>query len=232
MLRPIVKPILDIPFPGDEVFDAIQKLFDQLYRMRILLTDPEKSSVRLVVNPEKMVIKEAQRTFTYLNLYGYYTDLILCNRVIPDEVHDRYFDAWKASQERYLQMIEDGFSPLPIRIAPLLDQEVVGLDMLRVMARSLFGEEDPARLFFHGRARGVEREDGYYVLTLPLPFVSRDDLSLVQSGDELVVHAGRHKRNILLPHALIGLPVEGAKFEGDQLKIRFRERIPERGRKR
>jgi len=221
LLRPVFKPLLGLPFPGDEVFDAIQQLFQQLARMRTLLTDPEKSSVRLVVNPEKMVIKETQRTFTHLNLYGYATDLIVCNRLLPDRVHDAYFDGWKRQQASYFEMIEEDFAPLPIRSVPLLEQEVVGKEMLRAMAEALFGKEDPAQVFYHGRVHEIEKADGSYILAIPLPFVTKEEISLARSGDELVVQAGRFKRNILLPRALVGLEVRGAKFEGDRLKIRF-----------
>jgi len=221
VLRPLIRPLFDLPFPGDEVFDAIKKLFEQLARMRTLLTDPETSSVRLVVNPEKMVIKETQRTFTHLNLYGYATDLIVCNRLLPEQVQDAYFDSWKRQQAGYFQMIEDDFAPLPIRSVPLLEREVVGVEMLRAMAEALFGREDPSQVFYHGRVHEIEKQDGYYILAIPLPFVTKEEINLARSGDELVVQAGRYKRNILLPRTLIGLEVKGAKFEGDKLKIRF-----------
>lgn len=221
LVRPFVRPFLNIPLPGDKVFQSAERLFEELVRMRALLTDPEKASVRIVVNPERMVIKEAQRTFTYLNLYGYTTDLIICNRLIPEEVSDRYFDSWKESQTRHYQVIEECFAPLPILSVPLLEQEVVGMPMLKVMAQALYGDRDPAQLFYHGQAQDIEREDGYYVLTLSLPFVTKSDVSLVRNGDELLVQVGSYRRNIILPRTLVGLPVEEAKFEDEGLRIRF-----------
>ncbi len=221
LVRPFVRPFLGIPLPGDKVFQSAERLFEELGRMRDLLTDPEKASVRIVVNPEKMVIKEAQRTFTYLNLYGYATDLIICNRLIPDEVADRYFDSWKESQTRYYQVIEECFAPLPILSVPLLEQEVVGMSMLKVMAQALYGDRDPAQLFFHGQAQDIASEDGYYVLTLSLPFVTKSDVSLMRNGDELTVQVGSYRRNIILPRTLAGLPVKEAKFEDERLRIRF-----------
>lgn len=221
VVRPFVRPFLNIPLPGDEVFQSAERLFEELVRMRALLTDPEKASVRIVVNPERMVIKEAQRTFTYLNLYGYTTDLIVCNRLIPEEVSDRYFDSWKESQTRHYQVIEECFAPLPILSVPLLEHEVVGMPMLRVMAQALYGDRDPAQLFYHGQAQDIEKEDGYYVLTLSLPFVTKSDVSLVRNGDELLVQVGSYRRNIILPRTLVGLVVEEAKFEDEGLRIRF-----------
>ena len=221
VVRPFVRPFLNIPLPGEEVFQSAERLFEELVRMRALLTDPEKASVRIVVNPERMVIKEAQRTFTYLNLYGYTTDLIVCNRLIPEEVSDRYFDSWKESQTRHYQVIEECFAPLPILSVPLLEHEVVGMPMLRVMAQALYGDRDPAQLFYHGQAQDIEKEDGYYVLTLSLPFVTKSDVSLVRNGDELLVQVGSYRRNIILPRTLVGLVVEEAKFEDEGLRIRF-----------
>jgi len=221
LVRPFVRPFLNIPLPGDKVFQSAERLFEELARMRALLTDPEKASVRIVVNPERMVIKEAQRTFTYLNLYGYTTDLIICNRLIPEEVSDRYFDSWKESQTRHYQVIEECFAPLPILRVPLLEHEVVGMPMLKVMAQALYGDRDPAQLFYHGQAQDIEREDGYYVLTLSLPFVTKSDVSLVRNGDELLVQVGSYRRNIILPRTLVGLPVKEARFEDEGLRIRF-----------
>lgn len=221
MLRPFVKPVLKIPLPDEEVFDSAQHLFQELQRMHTLLTNPDKVSVRLVLNPEKMVIKEAQRTFTYLGLYGYFTDLIICNRLLPEKVEDHYFHSWKESQSKYLQLIEECFAPLPIFTVPLLEQEVVGVPALRIMANALYKEEDPTRFFFQGQTQDIRKEDGSYILSLTLPFISKDQVSLMRSGDELVVQVGSFKRNIILPQILAGLAVKGAKFEQSKLKIAF-----------
>jgi len=178
----------------------------------------------LVVNPEKMVIKEAQRTFTYLNLYGYGTDLIICNRLIPDRVKERYFQTWKDTQRKYHQLIEEGFAPLPISDVPLMEQEIVGIPMLRVMAEALYSENDPTAIFFQGRVQDVHKENKHYVLTLPLPFTSKEKISLIQSGDELTIQVANFRRNVILPHLLIGLAVSEAKLEGGKLRIKFHER--------
>ncbi len=223
LTRPFVKPLLNIPLPEDDVFQAAEDLFEELYRIRTLLTNTEITSVRIVLNPEKMVIKEAQRAFTYLNLYGYPTDLVVCNRLIPDEVSDRHFDSWKETQARYHRLIEEAFAPLPIRDIPLFDQEVTGIPMLRQMGEVLFGEEDPSRIFSRGRPHEVERIDGYYELSIPLPFVEKAEIRLSRNGDELLVQVGRYKRNLVLPRTLAGLPIEGARFENGKLRIRFRE---------
>jgi arsenite-transporting ATPase len=219
--RPVLTRMTDLPFPEDDVFEAIKDLLEKLDRMRGILTDAETCSVRLVLNPEKMVIKEAQRTFTYLNLYGYASDLVVCNRLIPEDVTDQYFDSWKESQGRYYSMVEEGFSPLPILTAPLMPQEVVGLEMLERLGKALYGDEDPTRVYFHGQAQGIHPEDGAYVLTLMLPFASKEEISLSQVGDELIVHVGSQKRNLILPRVLVGLKSESAKLDGDRLTIRF-----------
>jgi arsenite-transporting ATPase len=219
--RPLIRAVTDLPIPDDELFDTVADLITQLTRMHNLLSDPQKASVRLVLNPEKMVIKEAQRTFAYLNLYGFLTDAVISNRLIPDRVEDSYFDSWKESHEKYSLMIEEAFSPLPILKAPLFDQEVVGLDMLRRMADSIYGDDDPTRIYFFGQTHSVEKKDGRYVLSLPLPFVEKQDLELTRSGDELIVHIGNRKRNLILPRVLTSLDVQSARFDEDTLVITF-----------
>ena len=225
-LGPMARGLFNLPVPDPKVFDSIQDLFHRLERMRSILGDPEKSSVRLVVNPEKMVIRETQRTFTYLNLYGYYTDLIVCNRLIPESVEDGFFKMWKDSQSKYFHLIEEGFAPVPIRVSHLLDREVVGLDPLREMGQTLFGEDDPTGIFYEGSTQTVTREDDGHVMTVSLPFLGREDINLMQHGDELVIQAGQHRRNIVLPRILVDLPVSVARMEGSSLKLKFEDKSP------
>ncbi len=229
-LGPMARGLFNLPVPDPKVFDSIQDLFHGLERMRSILGDPAQSSVRLVLNPEKMVIRETQRTFTYLNLYGYYTDLIVCNRLIPDTVEDGFFKMWKDSQARYFHLIEEGFAPVPIRVSHLLDREVVGLEPLREMGLTLFGDDDPASIFYEGSTQTVTREDDGHVMTVNLPFLGREDINLMQHGDELVIQAGQHRRNIVLPRILVDLPVSVARMDGSSLKLKFEDKSP-RGRR-
>jgi arsenite-transporting ATPase len=221
MLRPLIKPVFNIPLPSDEVFEEAQRLFQELQRMHALLTSPEKASVRLVVNPEKMVIKEAQRSYTYLSLYGYFTDMVICNRLLPAEAGNGYLHFWKEAQQKQHKLIEECFAPLPILDIPLLEQEVVGIPMLRTMAEALYHQDDPTRIFFPGQAQSIHKEDNTYVLTIALPFLSKEQLSIMVSEGELVIQAGSFRRNLLLPRVLAGLSVKEAKLEQGKLKIRF-----------
>ena len=221
-LRPVVRPLMNIPVPDDDVMDSIQSLFPQIKQMQTMLTDPEVTSMRLVMNPEKMVIKQTQRTFTYLNLYGYSTDLVVCNRLIPDSVTDRYFSYWKTNQGQYFREIEERFAPLPVLSLPLLEKEVVGREMLRETARALYGDRDPAGHFYRGKAHEIEKADGHYVLSFDFPYNRKEDISLLRNSDELVVQVGRFRRNIILPRTIVDLPVEGAKMEDGKLVVRFK----------
>ena len=218
---PILRSLTDIPIPDDQVFDSVKDLILRLDRMHQLLSEPGKSSVRLVLNPEKMVIKEAQRTFTYLNLYGYSTDLIVSNRIIPASVGDEYFAAWKGSQARYSQLVEDAFAPVPIFKVPLMDQEVVGVEMLRKMAQAIYGDQDPTQVFYTEQSQVIEKQADGYALKLRLPFISKEDVNLSRSGDELAISIGNFRRNVILPRSLAALQVKKAKFEGERLVIMF-----------
>lgn len=220
---PVIRRMTDMPMPTDALYDSAEDLLRQLERISRLLTDPQLTSVRLVLNPEKMVIKEAQRAYTYLNLYGYATDAVFCNRMIPAGVTDAYFTAWKEAQARYLVMVEEAFDPLPVMSIPLFDQEVVGLDMLRRMAEATYDDRvDPTAIFYVGKPQEVTKENGVYKLSLPLPLVERNQIRLSRSmADELIIHIGNWKRNLSLPRTLSGRPVIGAKYEGDRLVVLF-----------
>lgn len=218
---PLLRSMTDLPVPDDDLFDSIKNLIVQLDQMHQLLSDTEQSSVRLVLNPEKMVIKEAQRTFTYLNLYGYSTDLIVSNRIIPASVGDQYFQAWKGSQARYGLLVEEAFSPVPILQVPLMDQEVVGPEMLRKMGNAIYGDQDPTKLFYSGQPQSIEKSAKGYLLKIRLPFIGKEDVNLARNADELAISIGNFRRNVILPRALATLDVKQAKFEGDHLVLTF-----------
>lgn len=223
MAGPMLKRIIEVPLPDEELFQSIEDLVLQLHRVSELLGDPDVSSMRLVLNPEKMVVKEAQRALTYLSLYGYATDLVVCNRMIPITVSDGYFANWKDIQAKYRQFVEEAFSPLPIFDVPWFDDEVVGVEMLRRMGAALYAGQDPAALFYTGQAQEVRKTNGVYQLRLPLPFVEKSDIKLTRSmHDELIVHIGNWKRNIALPRVLAGLPVQGARYEERDLVVLFK----------
>jgi arsenite-transporting ATPase len=221
VLRPAAKLAMDIPLPKDEVFDSVEKLFQDLNKIQDLLRDSERTSVRLVVNPEKMVIKEAQRMFTHLNLYGYPVDLVICNRLISDEIRDSYFDYWKKNQSEYYSLIKQSFAPVPILPLPLFRQEITGMDSVRLMGESLYKDSDPTKVFFSGQVQSIERKDGNYILSLALPFTTKGDIDIVRNGDELTVQVGRFRRNIILPNILEGADVLGAEFSDGRLNIKF-----------
>src|ERR671939_1927102 len=167
LARPLISTFVDMPLPSDKVYESVERLFSQLDALHGMLIDPRLTSLRLVLNPEKMVVSEAQRTSTYFHLFGYPSDLVIANRVLPPEVTDEYFAAWKQTQTRYLQRVEEGFQPLPIKQVPLFDDEVVGLEALGRMARALYGQEDPTQVYYTGPAQTLEAlPSGGYHLTL------------------------------------------------------------------
>lgn len=208
--------------PDDSAWADARLLFDTLDKVRDLLTDPEMSSIRLVVNPEKMVIKETQRTYTYLNLYGYAVDSIICNRIIPDEVTDPYFAMWKADQRENIAYIGEAFGSLPLLRAPLYGREVGGFDTLRRLGDSLYANVNPATKLFDGKTHRIEQlAKDSFVLSVPLPFASKKDLDIYRSRDELTLRVGPYRRNIVLPHSLWDLEVTDARFEESTLALQF-----------
>jgi arsenite-transporting ATPase len=221
-VRPVAARILPFPFPKDSVFGAMKKLTTQFAEMNEILEDTKKTSIRLIVNPEKMVIKEAQRAFTFFNLFGFAVDLIIVNRLIPPKVEDPYFRQWKIIQENYQQMIEECFSPIPIFSLPLFEQEIVGIPLLQKIAENVYGDKDPTRFFLSQKPIKIEKADSGFVLSLHLPFVAKKELDLTQKGEELIIRVGNFKRNIILPRILLNYSLKEAKFEHEMLRINFR----------
>ncbi len=221
-VRPVASRVLPFPFPEDKVFGAMKNLSTQLAEMKQILSDSDKTTIRLILNPEKMVVKEAQRAFTFFNLFGYAVDLILVNRVIPSGITDTYFDKWKTIQSGYQKMIEECFAPIPIFSLELLDQEIVGKKLLSKIAKRLYGRNDPTRLFLTQKPIEILKSDGGFDMFVNLPFVDKADIDLYKNGEELIIKVGNFKRNVLLPQTLTNFVIKNAKFEADKLKISFR----------
>jgi arsenite/tail-anchored protein-transporting ATPase len=218
--RPIARSLLDISLPSQAVFADIQRLSENLIAMNEILRDREHSTIRLVMNPDKMVIGEAMRTFTYLNLYGYLTDAVVVNRVFPSNVGE-YFAGWRRRQEEHLELVDSAFAPVPVLCAPYFDQEVVGPAMLDRLAAALFADRDPAAVLHDALTQElVVLEDGAR-LRLSLPFARKGDISLKKIGLELIVGVDGQRRTIMLPPALAAFNPSGATFEDGALEVRF-----------
>jgi arsenite-transporting ATPase len=221
VVGPVVGPILGIPMPSGQVLDEIDNMYYQLDEMKKIFSDRNTTSIRIVVNPEKMVIKEAQRSFTYLNIYDFNIDAVIVNRVIPENVTDDYFRVWKDIQQKYKTDIIESFSPIPIYYAPLFETEVVGMTMLGRMAAEVFKDENPVEIKYNGRSQKVDKEGEDYIFAIAMPFMDKKELSLNQKGDQLIIKAGSIKRNITLPRTLLNFSIRKATFEDEMLKIRF-----------
>jgi arsenite/tail-anchored protein-transporting ATPase len=221
--RPWARSLLDLELPSQEAFADVHRLVQNLIAMNEILRDRASATIRLVMNPDRMVIVEAQRTFTYLNLYGYLTDAVIVNRVFPDDVGDGYFGAWRERQQEQLRLVSQGFAPVPVLTARYFDEEVIGGEMLDRLAGELFVEHDPAAVLHTELAHDIRSENGSTVLRLRMPFAERGDIGLKKVGPELVVTVGHEKRTIILPSALARQRPAGARLEGGSLEVSFED---------
>lgn len=220
-LKPVLEKVTNLPIAGDGVFGAAMRFQEQLEGVRELLTDGTRSSVRLVVNPERIVIAEARRTATYLNLFGYHLDAVVANRLLPDDVVDPWFASWKESHTEHLKTIEADFAPLPILRASLASSELLGVDGLRAFARGLYGETDPSGVLHQEQPLRFERDGETTTLFVRLPFAVRDDLDVARRGNELLIRVGPQRRRVVLPDSLHKRGIASARLIDDELKVVF-----------
>lgn len=218
--RPFARTLFDMPVPSEAVFSDIRRLSENLIAMHEILRDASRATVRLVMNPDRMVINEAMRTFTYLNLYGYVTDAVVVNRIFPEEVGD-YFGAWRKVQQEHLELVESAFAPVPVLRAPYFDQEVIGAEMLERLAGEAFGEHDPAAVLYESLTQQLVIGDRDASLRIALPFARKGDISLKKIGAELVVRVDGQKRTIILPPALAAYTPTEASFDDGALRVSF-----------
>lgn len=220
MLRPFAGRLLQGPA---EIMEALTKLDQATGELRQTLSNPEISSYRVVLQPEKMVIREAERAVSYLGLFNYPVDGVVVNRILaPVAGEGEFYQKRFELQAKYLQMIEDTFSPLPLWRAPYYAEEVVGLKALSRLALDCFGEQDPGQVFYRGKLQEVvEKEEGVYQLRLPLPFVVGTDVRLRKRGDELFVTIGNFKREMILPTVLAKRKAGNGRLVNGVLEIDF-----------
>jgi arsenite/tail-anchored protein-transporting ATPase len=219
--RPLARAFLDLRLPDEDVMSEVQGLVANLVAMHDILRDRSAVSVRLVMTPDRMVVAEAMRTFTYLSLYGYLTDAVIVNRVFPDELAGTYFGSWRDVQQRELERVREGFAPVPVLTAPYFEAEVIGAAMLDRLGEALFAADDPAALLREGLAQEFGLEDGAGHVRLAVPFAEKGDVSLKKVGDELVVRVDGRKRTVVLPPALAALKPAGAALDDGALVVRF-----------
>jgi arsenite-transporting ATPase len=221
LTRPVVSRMTSLPIAGDAVFGAIRRFYDRLDGVRDLLADGDVTSARLVVNPERMVVAEARRTYTYLALFGYHVDAVIANRMLPTAIGDPWFDKWKASQSAHLEVIHDAFAPLPVLAGELAGHELVGCEQLSAFAANLYGERDPVARLADVEPLRVDAVGDALVLSVHLPFTDRRDVQLGRADGELFLTVGPHRRAFVLPDSLVRREVGGARLEGDRLQVEF-----------
>lgn len=223
-VRPIANRVSPVELPTDSYFANVKDLFDRLEGVGELLEDPRATSVRLVTNPEKMVLRETQRAFVYFSLHGLTVDWVIANRVLPEEVSDTYFTEWRRSQREALEEMEAYFAPVKVKRVRLFDQEVLGRRRLELLAEALYAPgEDPAEPASLERPYSFEKVDGRYEVRLRLPFASKGEVGLFKKGDELVVEIGTLRRHIGLPTSMAALTPTRARLENSLLTVEMKE---------
>jgi arsenite-transporting ATPase len=222
VIKPVVERMYDeVLLPTDEVFYSVEEIYERVYNLNRVLTDPEVTSVRLVCSPENMVIKESQRAYTYLNLFGYGVDAVIANRVLPEVSDDSYFHKWKKIQQKYLRYAEQTFHPLKVLRSPLFEDEMVGIKQLKKMSHHIFGDSDPAAVFYKERPFTLEKENGKIYLSVRIPYARKEQIGAWVKGEELFLEWGDFKVNTLLPNYLLEMSLQGAQYKDGFLRITF-----------
>ncbi|MGB9553941.1 MAG: ArsA family ATPase, partial [bacterium] len=221
-LSPLLKTVTNVPLPEDETYNEVQDLYDNLFQVYKILSDPEITSIRLVTNPERMVIEETKRTLTYVELYGYSVDCLIVNRIIPEQENLSGFSKYLEAQRKYLEEIDNSFFPLPILKVPHLSQEVFGKDLLKRLGERIYGEKDPSQVFFKEKPYRISSKDGDYLFEIYLPFTQKEEVSVLQYGDELILQVRSERRNIFLPSFLAFYSVKEAALADNWLKVLFK----------
>lgn len=221
MVGPLVSRLSSLPVADDAVFMAGKRFYDRIDSVRELLCDPSLTSVRMVLNPESMVIAEARRTHTYLSLFGYQVDAVVVNRVLPDDVDGEWVESWRSSQARNIEELDASFADIPRFTATHGGSEVRGVDHLVAFAEDLWGDSDPSERLSVVKPISIDKEGDDFVLSIVLPFVTGSQTDLARKGDDLFISLGPHRRCLTLPDSLARREIAGAVVEDGHLRITF-----------
>ncbi len=219
--RTFVKKIASIPLPQDDYFQNLEDLFSRIEGVDQLLIDPKMTTVRLVTNPEKMVIKETQRAFMYFSLYGLTVDAVIINRILPSTIDDSFFGSWKKTQQKYIEEAERYFTNVPIWKVHLFNDQVLGVEGLNRLGNRLYAEIDPISIYQTEKAYQFGKYDDQYQISLLLPFVEKGEIKLAKRAEEVIVQIGGFRQHIPLPRSLTDKQPSGAKLIEDRLVITF-----------
>jgi arsenite-transporting ATPase len=223
--RPLAKMLTDVPLPDESYFAAIQRLFKRLEGIEEVLLNPETTTVRLVTQAEKMVVRETQRAYMYFNLYGMNTDQVIINRVLPEEAGA--FSRLAARQRAYAAEIAAYFQPVPVTQLPLFEDEMIGTARLQELGLLLYGEDDdPTKCYISSPAYTFKKDGSHYLLEVVMPFVQKEEIDLTRQTEDLVIRVGSFKRHVPLPRTVVGMKTAGAKMDNGRLIVRFANEVP------
>lgn len=215
-------PLIQKLMPKKNIFRLMPEIGAHLKELHGLMLNPDVTSFRIVLNPEQMVIKEALRAQTYLNLFGYTLDAAVVNKVFPETSNDPYLQALVSQQKRYREMIYSCFYPTPVFTAAHREKEVIGTDALADLAKEVFKDTNPIKVFYAAqRTHEVQKENGKYLMKLYLPNVEIDRVQMNVKGDELLIEVNNFRKNIILPNVLVGRKTDYAKYENGSLNVFF-----------
>ncbi len=220
---PIIQAAVKVPVPSEETFDEVERLYSKIDRLHQLLLNKESVSIRIVTTPEKIVVKEAKRSFSYLHLFDYNVDGIIINRIFPEASLCGYFEKWTEIQKDSIKDITDSFKGIPVFKLELLSHELRKLEVLNTVAQQLYNETDPERVLFDEKIFSVDKDRKGYILAINMPFVDKKELKLSQKGDEITITIKNERRCLVLPSKLQSLEITGAKYEDGRLNIHFEQ---------
>lgn len=221
----LVRPLLgkkadNMGMPEDSYFEGMKSIFQKIDGVNELLVNPQVTSVRLVTNAEKMVIRETQRAYMYFNMYGMTTDHVVINRLLP-ESNDAYFSRWFQTQRAYAKEIREYFDGVPVVSLPLFEDEVLGLPRLQKMADLLYSGKDPTEIFVSEPPYKFVKKENEYSLIFQLPFVEKEQVDIHRAGEDLIIRVGSFKRHVPLSRSIVNLEVTSAQFKGNELVVKF-----------
>lgn len=210
-----------VPKPRDQVFTEFDGLVKRLDRLQQILRDRDVTSMRIVMTPERIVLDEARRNYTWINEFDFGADAVYVNKIYPEEAMKGYFEGWARMQEEGLKLADESFGSCKVFRLGLQSSELSGIDMLSSAAEQMYSDTDPSQVFSKEPAFTMEEEHGTRIMVIRLPYAQKDEIRLEKKGEDLVLAVRNETRRFKLPDKVSRRRLTGWDFEGGRLRVRF-----------
>lgn len=208
-----------VPKPRDIVFEEIKNIAKKLEKLYDIFHKRDTTSIRIVTTPEQIVLEEARRNYTCLQLYDFNVDAIYINKLYPSKAMEGYFKDWEDIQKQNIQLAEESFPEQKLFKLEMQNNEINGKESLEKIAKILYQNINPIEIFCQTEAFKMDDINGTRILSIKLPFLKAENISVKKEKDDIIISLLNERRRFHLPDKLRTRKITSYSYMNNELKI-------------